>query len=396
MKLRNNSRFFGLLIMALLGSGCASGAMDTEYGSADAPEPEPRGGIVDFAPWATDYLPLADNTTSLLRIRYESSSGLDADGHTVSAVVAVPIGTPPLGGWPVAAVAHGTTGITQDCAPSSNPGLSGLASTVAAFVDRGYVVVATDYQGLGEPDTHPYLEPKTAAYNVIDSVRAARSLVPGASGRWIAYGGSQGGQAVWAANEESATYGSGLDLAAVIALSPAADLTGLGPAAENGTLTAEQLSVYPLVVAGIATAYPDVDVQNFVDGAPLESLPMLQSCTGENQRDKDRVLNESNPGEFEPADRAAADRLNSWLEAIRLPKAISPAPMLIIYGGNDGLVLPEWIEGAAEQACSQGASIDLLQQPMAGHAVNPVPALDWLASRMENQPRGEQCPGILE
>ncbi|MCZ4560890.1 hypothetical protein O4160_08545 [Rhodococcus sp. IEGM 1401] len=396
MKLRKTAPLLALLMTAVLGGACSSGAVEREYGSVDAPDPIPRGDIVDFAPWTTDYLPLADNTTSLLRIRYESSSGLDADSHTVSAVVAVPVGAPPLGGWPVAAVAHGTTGITQDCAPSSNPGLSGLAATVAAFVDRGYVVIATDYQGLGEPDTHPYLEPKTAAYNVIDSVRAARNLVPGASGRWIAYGGSQGGQAVWAANEESVTYGAGLDLTAVVALSPAADLTALGSAAENGTLTTEQLSVYPLIVAGMTTAYPDVEAQSFIHGTPLDSLPTLQSCTGANQRDKDRVLNESKPTDFEPADQSATDRLNSWLEAIRLPKAIAPAPMLVIYGGNDGLVLPGWVEGATERACSQGASIDLLQQPMAGHAVNPVPALDWLAARVDNRPRGEQCPGILQ
>jgi hypothetical protein len=33
-------------------------------------------------------------------------------------------------------------------------------------------VAATDYQGLGAPGVHPYLDAKTAGFNVIDSVRA--------------------------------------------------------------------------------------------------------------------------------------------------------------------------------------------------------------------------------
>jgi len=40
---------------------------------------------------------------------------------------------------------------------------------------RGYVVVATDYEGLGDPGVHPYLVGVSEAYAVLDSVRAASS-----------------------------------------------------------------------------------------------------------------------------------------------------------------------------------------------------------------------------
>ena len=44
------------------------------------------------------------------------------------------------------------------------------------MVDRGYVVAATDYPGLGTPGPHPYLVGVSEARAVVDSVRAARTM----------------------------------------------------------------------------------------------------------------------------------------------------------------------------------------------------------------------------
>ena len=41
---------------------------------------------------------------------------------------------------------------------------------------HGYVVVATDYEGLGTPGVHAYLVGLSEARAVLDSVRAARNL----------------------------------------------------------------------------------------------------------------------------------------------------------------------------------------------------------------------------
>ncbi len=43
-----------------------------------------------------------------------------------------------------------------------------------------------------------FLEPKSAAFNLIDAVRAARTVVPQLSSRWVALGSSQGGETAWA------------------------------------------------------------------------------------------------------------------------------------------------------------------------------------------------------
>ena len=65
----------------------------------------------------------------------------------------------------------------------------------------------------------------TAAFNTIDAVRAMRDISATVSARWMAVGYSQGGQAVWAANELNSYYGNDLQLQGSVALAPAANLT---------------------------------------------------------------------------------------------------------------------------------------------------------------------------
>ena len=72
-----------------------------------------------------------------------------------------PRGNPPAGGWPVVSLAHGTTGVEPGCGPATEPSLGGYLPTVRAFLEEGYAVAFTDYEGLGRPGIHPYLEPRT-------------------------------------------------------------------------------------------------------------------------------------------------------------------------------------------------------------------------------------------
>jgi len=74
-------------------------------------------------------------------------------------------------------VAHGTTGVADDCAPSATSNLAGQLSAVLPLLQQGYLITATDYEGLGTPGPHPYLVPTSEGRSVIDSVRAARDLV---------------------------------------------------------------------------------------------------------------------------------------------------------------------------------------------------------------------------
>jgi dipeptidyl aminopeptidase/acylaminoacyl peptidase len=74
----------------------------------------------------------------------------------VSGTLYFPQGKPPPGGWPLIAWAHGTLGVADACAPSWT-GTPRDASYLNKWLQQGFAVVATDYQGLGGPGPHPYL-----------------------------------------------------------------------------------------------------------------------------------------------------------------------------------------------------------------------------------------------
>ncbi|MBM5800455.1 MAG: hypothetical protein FJ077_06360 [Cyanobacteria bacterium K_DeepCast_35m_m2_023] len=130
------------------------------------PNGKPLGTVLASEP--------ADSTiagSKAWRIAYVSS---DTVGRrtVVTGLIAVPDGPAPAGGRPLVAWAHGTTGTARRCGPSQLPlpaqplnqyllssGTSysdfGLPA-METFLKRGYVIVATDYQGLGGPGDHQY------------------------------------------------------------------------------------------------------------------------------------------------------------------------------------------------------------------------------------------------
>ena len=56
------------------------------------------------------------------------------------------------------------------------PDVSGMIWGSADMLRLGYIVVATDYPGLGVPGMHPYLIGVSEGRAVLDSVRAARAM----------------------------------------------------------------------------------------------------------------------------------------------------------------------------------------------------------------------------
>ena len=74
----------------------------------------------------------------------------------VTGVVLAPMEATPARPRPVLAWAHGTWGTAEACAPSLSPNFFAKTPAVDA-VRQGYVVVAPDYVGLGNPGPHPYL-----------------------------------------------------------------------------------------------------------------------------------------------------------------------------------------------------------------------------------------------
>ena len=132
---------------------------------------------------------------------------------------------------------HGTTGLGDAACPSAQPdparelityytpqstqqidyGVPGLQS----WIDDGYVVCATDYQGLGSPGQHQYAVNRTQARDAVYLVHAARKLDEVSAGTTFGGAGwSQGGGAAAALAElDAADYGD-LKLVGTVPMSP--------------------------------------------------------------------------------------------------------------------------------------------------------------------------------
>jgi pimeloyl-ACP methyl ester carboxylesterase len=368
-----------------------------------------RGRIVAQEPYDP---PLADADSVLgrsWRAVYTSVSGLDGQAREVSGAFFLPRGTPPVEGWPVVSFAHGTTGIGTNCGPTQQPDLHGYSTVVASLLERKYAVALTDYEGLGRTGSHSYLEQRTAAFNTIDAVRAFRTLSPAVSTRWVGVGYSQGGQAVWAANELNSYYGGGLQLVGSAALAPAANVTATADLISSGSLTEEQMALFPLFIVGLARYNPDLDARAFLGGAVKAQQKRLSRCKprsgaapGESPAPpapvpwKTVVDQLSGSNETTPESPHDIAELRDAMRKIALPQRPLDKPMLVVSGTLDSLVFSTWVRTAVADSCSLGGHIEYRQLPGVDHIdilwrAAPTVAR-WVADRFDGIEAPSNCP----
>ena len=121
----------------------------------------------------------------------------------VSGIIALPCQHAPKGGYPIVSWAHGTVGCADTCALLRDTAVSPAHSfnkyphdMLNAFLNNGWAVLMTDYEGLGTEGRHPYLLGESEAHGILDIVLAVRRLYPDRlSNRLAIVGHSQGGQA---------------------------------------------------------------------------------------------------------------------------------------------------------------------------------------------------------
>ncbi|EPP8768107.1 alpha/beta hydrolase [Acinetobacter baumannii] len=219
----------------------------------------------------------AYTSTNLGSVAAESSiltyKMLGQRGQEVQAtsLVFTPNTPPPVGGWPIVVWAHGTTGVADVCAPSKAALADSTKDLISKLLAAGYVVVAPDYEGLGTPGIHPFLNVKSEAFSITDAVVAARNYLSQrnllTSKKWVTVGHSQGGHAALGAAQYASR--AQLEYKGTVAVAPASNLGFILIAGEqsvaNATLDKKismyaQLDTYTaLVTAGIRNTQPTFD-----------------------------------------------------------------------------------------------------------------------------------------
>jgi uncharacterized membrane protein HdeD (DUF308 family)/alpha-beta hydrolase superfamily lysophospholipase len=276
----------------------------------------------------------------------------------------------------VIAWAHGTTGVASPCAPSLLPSRwnAHIIPGVNQALARGWVIVATDYVGLGTAGPHPYLIGQGEARSVLDSVRAARQMPELSLGSsTVVWGHSQGGHAALWAGMLAPTYAPDVNVVGVAALAPASDLKALVEEVRH-TLEGRILASY--ILSAYSDIYSDVSFDHYVRPAARvlvrEAADRCLDIPDAIPSAITALLSREPVYAVPPLDGALGRRL-----AENTPTGPIKVPLLIAQGLDDEVVLPSAQRSYVNRLCHSGQSVEYQTYRRRDHN-----SLVWPGSRM--------------
>ena len=336
-------------------------------------------------------------STALSRFVYQSED-LSGSPIPVSAYILWPFSPRTASdGYQVVAWSHGTSGISPDCAPSHMMNLWQHYFAPFQLALQGYVVIGTDYAGLGvgktasgKPTFHPYLASPSQATDVLYSIRAAQSALPELSRYFVVAGHSQGGGSAWACAQKQAVDPIPGYLGAV-ALSPVTRYF-----AESEPICSILTTA---AIPGIKALFPALDID------------AVMTETGKSQLGSVRSLH---------ATMAPALAMLSGVELLKPGwrndpfiqqyqalatnggKAIS-GPLLIVHGENDHLLNMNLLADAVSDTMDKfpEADITFIRVPGVRHNPSMTSAqhiwMDWIAEKFARvRKEGAGLPKVLK
>jgi pimeloyl-ACP methyl ester carboxylesterase len=332
------------------------------------------------------------------RVMYRSTDGFGQPIAMTGTVITPK--TPWLGKGerPVIGYAPGTQGLADTCAPSRQlaNGTEYEGLFISGLLARGYAVTMTDYEGLGTPGTHTYVNRAVSGNATLDSVRAAQRLpeaqVP-VHGPVSITGYSQGGGAAAAAAELAPEYAPELDIKGVVAGAAPSDLQKVAEKIDGSLYVA----FLGYATAGLAAGY-DIDTDPYLNDKGEQFIADSgKYCTVEAlarhpfQQSKDYTADGRPITEYlrDPRWRAVVDEQ-------KIGNRPPEDPVLITHSTLDDVIPFELGEKLASDWCSQGADVQFAPNPGPTHvggAVAGFPVMfSWLEARFAGLPTTSTCP----
>ncbi|MEN8285281.1 alpha/beta fold hydrolase [Acinetobacter baumannii] len=222
MKLLMTSVLSTSLFLVACGGGSSDDSPATTNPSG-TPTNNIQNPVVKVEAYTSTNLGSVAAESSILTYKMLGQSGQEVQA---TSLVFTPNTPPPVGGWPIVVWAHGTTGVADACAPSKAALADSTKDLISKLLAAGYVVVAPDYEGLGTPGIHPFLNVKSEAFSITDAVVATRNYLSQrnllTSKKWVTVGHSQGGHAALGAAQYASR--ARLDYKGTVAVAPASNL----------------------------------------------------------------------------------------------------------------------------------------------------------------------------
>jgi len=387
-------------VLALVALGPPQASAASFY---DPPSPLPAGSDGDVirheaSTFYIDPVKLIKADAGVQRIMYRST---DTHGSPIAVTGTV---LTPRSAWhgagvrPIVSYAVGTQGEGDDCAPSKAlaAGFEYEGPFIAGLLARGYGVVVTDYEGLGTPGDHTYVNRASEAHAVLDAIRAAQRLPEAGlpdDGPVAIAGYSQGGGASAAAAELQPGYAPELKLKGAYAGAVPADL---GEVAKNldGHYAVGFLG---FALVSMNYAYPELNIPALLNARGKQLFEQVRTeCTVEaiaahaftqsstlttDGRSLTAYLGE------EPYRTRVAEQKIGTLKPT--------APVLIVHSALDDIVPYAQDRDLGRTWCGKGVKVRFSTTLVPTHvlaAVRAYPeAFAWLEARFAGLPALSNC-----
>ncbi|WP_343729542.1 lipase family protein [Duganella sp.] len=286
---------------------------------------------------------------------------------------------------------HETAGLADACAPSRRNTVeqgNDRVPAMPALLAKGYIVVMSDYPGLGLPGPAYYMAGQPNARASLDMLRVAQKFTDAnPSKRYVMYGWSQGGQTtMWSEN---------------IAASYAPEFTGLGaaliaPAVRikdltlNSMTSAENAGYVISTLPGIQAYFPDLKYRDFLTADAMEQLPVLASGCFDVWNTAAGVKDAYVPGALASGSK--------WWEAMTAVDNFAPKgsmPFMIYQGSADTTTPPPLTRRERVALCSAGSAVNYQEFAGLDHIAVVAAAArllpDWVESRFKGQAASSNC-----
>jgi pimeloyl-ACP methyl ester carboxylesterase len=323
-----------------------------------------------------------------LRILYHSQDSLNRN-VAASAVILLPAGTTPTGGWPIIAWAHGTSGIARACAPSLAKDITYGEEGLMPMVRAGFAVVAPDYHGLGTAGPQEYLNKLSQARDVINAIPAARTAAPSLGQGWVVDGHSQGGRAAWGVAEAETRLHDPSYLGAV-SVAGTADMHGFVASLQApGAYAFYQ----DYVAFGVQAIAPKFSPAAMLTGPALQRYNDLatKGCWDyayASFLDQKGAIPLAKGWDTQPA-------VKTWLEDNRLAAAPIDRPFLVIAGEADRTEPFPRVKETVQTACRNGIKLTFRPYPGLDHdptmQLSTPDQLAWISDRFAGRPAHDTC-----
>ncbi len=340
------------------------------------------------------------------RVLYRSET-LTGKTTVVSGIVLTPGGRAPRHGFPVIAFAHGTTGVNRSCGISQSPdepatpSFSTFRRFWAYFLNAGFAVVATDYQGMGGPGSVAYLVGLVNSRNLLDAVRATGQLSAHAHGvpaldlqRIIVYGHSEGGQTSAFVAQIAHSYAPEIKIAGDVVSAPANPPNTVSEINFYRTLGPSELSGYAVMLDyawGQMYASRGFHPAQTDTSAAIARFRDLETMCADAAADTFTLpladyLRPPGPN-FDTYLKLAAENQPAHTRSV--------APVLLVQGLADVAVFPASTEQVLTRMCKLGDRVDYITFPGASHkGVVPLSMPDvisWARARIAGKPAPSTC-----